>query len=110
MDMQGKYDHIEDVLVTLHFGQWFGWSDPDNKVYENLIIFDDSKEKPTKEFLEDELEKQQNVFDVKAYTRSRESEYPNLQECIHALLDGGDTLTELQTKRSEIKQKFPKPA
>ena len=42
MNMQGRYNHIEDVLATLHSGQWFGWSDPDNKVYENLVILDDS--------------------------------------------------------------------
>ena len=109
MDINGKYDHIEDVLINLHSGQWFGWSDTNNKVYENLIIHDESKEKPTKKFLENELKKQQDEFDAQAYARSRRSEYPDLQECIHALLDGGDTLTELQSKRSEIKKKYPKP-
>ena len=39
--------HIEDYLVSLHTGQWFGWSDSDNKVYANLIIHDDSKSKPS---------------------------------------------------------------
>jgi hypothetical protein len=39
--------HIEDYLVTLHTGQWFGWSDAKNKVYANLIIHDDSKSKPS---------------------------------------------------------------
>ncbi len=43
------------------------------------------------------------------YQRDRLQEYPDLQDCIHALLDGGNTLTELQSKRSEIKQKYPKP-
>ena len=58
----------------------------------------------------EEVKRLQSDFDSKAYARSRQEEYPDLQECIHALLDGGDTLTELQTKRSEIKQKYPKPA
>ena len=39
--------HIEDYLAQLHTGQWFGWSDADNKVYANLIIHDDSKDKPS---------------------------------------------------------------
>ena len=39
--------HIEDYLVSLHTGQWFGWSDTKNKVYANLIIHDDSKSKPS---------------------------------------------------------------
>ena len=40
MDANGRYNHIEDVLVHLHSGQWFGWSDSKNKVYENLIIYE----------------------------------------------------------------------
>ena len=34
MNRDGRYDHIEDVLVNLHVGQWFGWSDSKNKVYQ----------------------------------------------------------------------------
>ena len=40
MDDNGRYTHIEDVLVKLHSGQWFGWSDSKNKIYANLIIHD----------------------------------------------------------------------
>ena len=40
---------------------------------------------------------------------NRRNEYPNHNDCIHALLDGGDTLTELQAKRQEVKSKFAKP-
>ncbi len=39
---------------------------------------------------------------------NRRSEYPNHNDCIHALLDGGDTLTDLQAKRQEVKNKYPK--
>ena len=34
----GRPDHIEDYLVTVRTGQWFGWSDSKNKVYANLIM------------------------------------------------------------------------
>ena len=47
MNINGRPDHIEDYLVQLHSGQWFGWSDSKNKVYANLIIHDDSKSKPS---------------------------------------------------------------
>ena len=47
MDNNGRPNHIEDYLVQLHQGQWFGWSDSKNKVYANLIIHDDSKSKPS---------------------------------------------------------------
>ena len=30
--------HIEDALIKLHEGQWFTWSDVNNKVYENLQL------------------------------------------------------------------------
>ena len=47
MDINGRPNHIEDYLVTLHPGQWFSWSDSKNKVYANLIILDDTKDKPS---------------------------------------------------------------
>ena len=43
------------------------------------------------------------------YQSHRAFEYPSIQECIHALLDGGKTLTDLQAKRAEVKAKYPKP-
>ena len=39
---------------------------------------------------------------------NRHAEYPSLQDCIHALLDGGDTLTDLQAARQAVKDKYPK--
>jgi hypothetical protein len=43
------------------------------------------------------------------YQEKRKKEYPLIEDCIHALLDGGDTLTELQEKRQAVKNKYPKP-
>jgi len=51
----------------------------------------------------------QAAYDAEQWKRNRQAKYPNHEECIHALLDGGDTLTELQTKRQEIKSTYPKP-
>jgi len=50
----------------------------------------------------------QTAYDAEQWKRNRQSEYPNHEDCIHALLDGGDTLTDLQTKRTAIKNKYPK--
>ena len=36
----GRPDHIEDYLITVRTGQWFGWSDSKNKIYANLIVHD----------------------------------------------------------------------
>ena len=47
-------------------------------------------------------------YDAEEWKRNRQIEYPSIDDCIHALLDGGDTLTELQAKRTAIKNKYPK--
>ena len=54
--------HIEDYLVSLHTGQWFGWGNQD-KVYENLVILDDSKTKPTEQECIDGLAQLQADYD-----------------------------------------------
>lgn len=56
-------EHIENILVGLHSGQWFGWSDAHNKVYANLVISSDH-DKPTQEWLETELKNQQDAWDA----------------------------------------------
>tara|TARA_B100002019_G_C21252435_1_gene591908 strand:+ start:875 stop:1156 length:282 start_codon:yes stop_codon:yes gene_type:complete len=55
--------HIEDYLVSLHTGQWFGWSDSKNKIYANLIINDSSKTKPTEQECIDGLAQLQSDYD-----------------------------------------------
>ena len=47
-------------------------------------------------------------YDALEWKRNRQKEYPDAIECVHALLDGGDTLTDLQAKRTTIKDKYPK--
>ena len=50
----------------------------------------------------------QTAYNDEQWKRNRQSEYPDAIECVHALLDGGDTLTDLQAKRTAIKNKYPK--
>ena len=61
-DINGRADHIQDVLVSLHTGQWFGWSDPSNKVYANLVIHS-ADAKPTESELITGLTTIQTDFD-----------------------------------------------
>ena len=72
MDNSGRPDHIEDVLVKLHTGQWFGWSDSKDKVYSNLVIHDDQYSKPTKASLESGLVQAQDDFDWQDVRRERD--------------------------------------
>ena len=55
-------NHIEDYLVTVKTGQWFGWSDSKNKIYANLIVHDGGS-KPTEQECTDGLTALQTVFD-----------------------------------------------
>jgi len=64
MDNNGRPNHIEDYLTQLHTGQWFGWSDVKNKVYANLIIHDDSKDKPSESDCTSGLATLQSEYDT----------------------------------------------
>ena len=59
--------------------------------------------------IEAKMTELQAEYDAEEWKRNRQAEYPTHEECIHALLDGGDTLTELQAKRTATKNKYPKP-
>ena len=108
MEMNGRYNHIEDVLVQLHLGQWFGWSDSKNKVYENLVIHDDSKEKPTQEFLESELKRMQDEFDAQDYARDRAKAYPSMADQLDYIYHNSITKWKSDMIKP-VKDAHPKP-
>ena len=103
--MEKRKATIGDALTNINQEIKYTYLSDD---YDTLQILSDH-DKPTKEAIESARVIAQKKIDDTYYQTQRLDEYPDLQECIHALLDGGDTLTELQTKRSEIKQKYPKP-
>ena len=45
-------------------------------------------------------------FDALDYKAKRKSEFPTIEECVHAILD--DDLEALQAKRKAVKEKYPK--
>ena len=65
-------------------------------------------DEPTDAEITAEQTRLQAEYDALAWKRNRQSEYPGLLDCIHALLDGGDTLTDLQAARQAVKDKYPK--
>ena len=108
--MNGKYDHIEDVLVHLHEGQWFGWSDSKNKVYANLVIHNSDYDKPTEKSLTDALAKQQSDFDAQEYARNRASSYPSTGDQLDMLMKDMKNGTTIHQEACEaVKAKYPKP-
>jgi hypothetical protein len=64
MDNNGRPNHIEDYLVKVHSGQWFGWAKAPEprKVYTNLIIHSEVA-KPTEQECTDGLAQLQTDFD-----------------------------------------------
>ena len=114
MDRHDRPNHIENYLITLHSGQWFGWSDSKNKIYANLIIHDDSKDKPTEQACIDGLAQMQSAFDALAYVRAREEAYPLLKEFAEAYCEKeiGEDSTKWDayvTKYNLVRSNNPKP-
>jgi len=70
----------------------------------------DERTQPTDEEIAAKKLELQAEYDAKDWERNRQAEYPSLQDCIHALLDGGDTLTDLQAARQLVKDNNPKPS
>jgi len=83
-----------------------GISGPANGPVSSLVFYD-GQTPPTEEAIETKLIELQADYNAKQYQRDRLQEYPDLQECIHAILD--DDLTALQVKRKLVKEKYPKP-
>ena len=76
--------HIEDYLITVRTGQWFGWSDSKNKIYANLIVHDGGS-KPTEQECTDGLAQLQldyalNELRTKRNTLLAETDYLALSD------------------------------
>ena len=76
---------------------------------DDLTWISDDITQPTDAEIPAEQERLQAEYEAKVWERQRQAEYPSLQDCIHALLDGGDTLTDLQAARQAVKDAYPKP-
>ena len=74
----------------------------------NQIAWENGTTPISKADIEAKMVEVQADYDAEEWKRNRQTEYPSIDDCIHALLDGGDTLTELQAKRTATKTKYPK--
>ena len=74
----------------------------------NTIVWENGETPISKSDIEAKMVEIQAEYDAEQWKRDRKKEYPNHNDCIHALLDGGDTLTDLQAKRTAVKDKYPK--
>ena len=90
MDNNGRATHIEDYLVTLHTGQWFGWSDVTNKIYANLIVHDGGA-KPSESDCTTGLSNLQTAWDLEndSYKSKRRAEYPSIKDQLDDIYHNG---------------------
>ena len=108
MRLDGRADHIEDYLVKVRTGQWFGWSDSSNKIYANLVVLDGGT-KPTEKQCTDGLAALQAAWDLEndSYKSKRRAEYPDfasqMDDIYHNGIDGWKATIKT------IKDKYPKP-
>ena len=103
-----KPDHIEDYLVTVRTGQWFGWSDSSNKIYANLIVHDGGS-KPTEKECTDGLAALIAEWELEndSYKSKRRAEYPSIVDQLDTIYHSG--VAGWKTKIKAIKDKYPKP-
>ena len=110
-----KYTYIEALNLSFPEVSWklINPSAPEEESFSLAeMIYPDcfkliSGTLPSKSDLDAEVARLQAVYDAQDYARSREAEYPTIQECVHAILD--DDLTALQVLRQAVKDKYPKP-
>ena len=107
--LTGRPNEIEDYLVTVRTGQWFGWSDSKNKIYANLIVHDGGS-KPTESDCTTGLAALQAAWDLEndSYKSQRKTEYPSIEDQLDTIYHSG--VAGWKTKIKAIKDKYPKPS
>ena len=107
MNLNGRANHIEDYLVTVRTGQWFGWSDSKNKVYANLIVHDGGA-KPTEADCTNGLKALQDAWDLEndSYKSKRRAEYPSIEDQLDKIYHSGIDAWKADIKA--VKDKYSK--
>ena len=82
--------HIENYLLTVRGGQWFGWSDSKNKIYSNLIVHDGGS-KPSESDCTNGLVALQTAWDLEndSYKSNRRAEYPSIADQLDDIYHNG---------------------
>jgi len=100
-------------MITTHGLEHLGFdpnkdfvlSDDGNGVY--IREWKSASPQPTESEIESAHAEWEAEYNATQYQRDRKEEYPSIEECVHAILDG--ELDALQAIRAEIKARYPKP-
>ena len=107
MKINSRPTHIEDYLITVRTGQWFGWSDSKNKIYANLVVLDGGA-KPSESDCTNGLKALQDAWDLEndSYKSKRRAEYPSVVDQLDDLYHNG--IDGWKTTIKAVKDKYPK--
>ena len=107
MRVDGRADHIEDYLVTVKTGQWFGWSDSKNKIYANIVSLDGTTI-PSEADCTAGLKALQDAWDLEndSYKSKRRAEYPSIADQLDDIYHNGVDGWKAAIKA--VKDKYPK--
>jgi len=105
---------MDDVLINLHKGAWWRYTDWNNRTYANLRVsegFDYTL--PTEEELNAKVVQLQADYDLKDYARKRAIEYPSVQDFVEAYTEkeigGSSTKWDAYvTKYNKVRSDNPK--
>ena len=105
--LTGRPNQIEDYLVTVRTGQWFGWSNSSDKSYKNLIVHDGGS-KPSESECTTGLATMQAEWDLEydSYKSKRRAEYPSLEDQLDDIYHNG--IDAWKSTIKTIKDKYPK--
>ena len=99
---------MTDIFHAIKSIKADAWVTVNGETVDGIIWHDDNPTGITNEQILEKQAELQVAYDALEWKRNRQKEYPDAIECVHALLDGGDTLTNLQAQRTTIKNKYPK--
>ena len=102
-------NHIENYLCTVRSGQWFSFSDPNDKIYANLVVHDGGY-KPSENECINGLKALQDAWDLEcnSYRSKRKEEYPDIGDQLDDLYKKGAFSDEMTAKIKAVKDKYPK--
>jgi len=97
---------LEDYLVQLHTGQWFGFDG--EHIYANLVIHS-SDAKPSESDCTAGVAALQTTWDGQAYARTRKAKYDLLNQDEMRFDDQANSTTTWVDAINAIKAAHPKP-
>ena len=103
--------HIEDYLITVRTGQWFGWTTSKNKIYANLIVHDGGS-KPSEADCTNGLKALQDAWDLEndSYKSKRRAAFDSIQEQLDQIYwDKKNGTNKWVEAIDKVKSDNPKP-